>query len=407
MKFLRTASTRHLLAAIAGVLAAIAAGGAIAIAASGRGPVPVKKPLAKAIQGALAAPPVSGISARISFTNNLIPGSEVQNPGPLLGGGIGRLWLSSNHQLRLELQGENGDAQVLVNQRSFWVYDPQSNTVYEGTLPAPTQTGKQPPHTQDKLPTVAQIQSQLNQLAAHLSLSGAIPGDVAGHPTYTVRISPQHSGGLLGRLELGWDALHGVPLRFAVYSSTQSSPVLALQVTNISYKPVKGVFNIHPPKSAKVVRLSTPAAGSQTKPHAKGKEQPPVTGAANVSKHLSFPLSAPAALDGLPQQSVQLLDWGGTPAALVTYGQNLGGIAVIEQKAQAQASKAAASSSSSGQGGDHQQSLTLPTVKIKGASGQELDTAIGTLIRFTRAGVDYTVITSLPPQAADAAANGL
>jgi hypothetical protein len=103
---------------------------------------------------------------------------------------------------------------------------------------------------------------------------------------------------------------------------------------------------------------------------------------------------------------VQLLDWGGTPAALVTYGQNLGGIAVIEQKAEP-AAAARKSSSSSGQGGGDRQSLTLPTVTINGATGQELDTAIGTVVRFTRAGVEYTLITSLPPQAADAAARGL
>jgi outer membrane lipoprotein-sorting protein len=365
----------------------------------------VRKPLAKAIQGALAAPAPAGITARIKFTNNLIASSEIQNPGPLLGGGSGRLWLGGNHQLRLELQGTNGDAQVLVNQRSFWIYDPQSNTVYEGTLPAQsTQTGQG--GAQEKLPTLAQIQTQLNQLASHVSLSRAIPTDVAGRPTYTLRISPLHSGGLLGRLELAWDALRGVPLRFAVYSSNQSKPVLALQATHISYKPIKNkVFQISPPAGAKVVKLSTPAGGSAQHSKGTGQEQPPVTGAANVAKHLSFRLSAPRTLGGVPQQSVQLLDWGGTPAALVSYGQNLGGIAVIEQKAQP-ASAQKASSSSSGQGGDRQ-SLTLPTVKVNGATGQELDTAIGTMVRFTRAGVEYTVITSLPPQAADVAARGL
>jgi outer membrane lipoprotein-sorting protein len=307
--------------------------------------------------------------------------------------------------MRLEIQGENGDAQLLVNQRSFWVYDPQSNTVYEGTLPAqPTADRSQP---QEKLPTLAQIQSQLNQVAQHVSLSHAIPSDVGGRPAYTLRVAPLHSGGLLGRLELGWDALRGVPLRFAVYSSTQSKPVLALQVTHIAYKPVKRkIFQILPPSDAKVVKLSAPASRSGMAEHGTGKERPPATGAANVSKHLSFSLSAPATLDGLPQQSVQLLDWGGTPAALVTYGQNLGGIAVIEQKAEP-AAAARKSSSSSGQGGGDRQSLTLPTVTINGATGQELDTAIGTVVRFTRAGVEYTLITSLPPQAADAAARGL
>jgi hypothetical protein len=60
----------------------------------------------------------------------------------------------------------------------------------------------------------------------------------------------------------------------------------------------------------------------------------------------------------------------------------------------------------SSSGGDHH-GLTLPTVSINGVTGQELDTALGTLVRFTRAGVAYTVIGSVPAAAADAAARGL
>ena len=56
--------------------------------------------------------------------------------------------------------------------------------------------------------------------------------------------------------------------------------------------------------------------------------------------------------------------------------------------------------------GDHQ-GLSLPTVSINGATGQELDTALGTVVRFTRGGVTYTVIGSVPAAAAEAAARGL
>src|SRR6185437_9811872 len=105
-------------------------------------------------------------------------------------------------------------------------------------------------------------------------------------------------------------------------------------------------------------------------------------------------------LVGLPRQSVQLLDWGGHPAALVTYGQGLGGIAVIEQSASGQ------STPSSQKGGDHQ-GLSLPTVSINGHSGQELATALGTLLRVGSGSVDYTVLGSVPPTAAEAAAKAL
>jgi len=409
MKFLRTVSTRRLLAMVAVLVAAIAGGTAIAVAATNTSPVPRPLPLARAIHNALAAPQVNAVSARISFTNHLIDSSDLQGASnPILTGASGRLWLAGN-QLRLELQGDNGDAQVVVNNRSFWVYDPSSNTVYEGTLPAQTGAQHKPAGggAGNALPTVAQIQSDLNQLMQHLDVSGARPSDVAGRAAYTVRVSPKHSGGLLGDVQLAWDALRGVPLRIAVYARGDSTPVLELKATNISYGAVSASdFAIKPPAGAKVVQISAPSSGASSAGSVHGKsghQAVAVTGVAAVAHHLSFPLVAPAKLVGVPRQSVTLLDWGGSPAALVTYGQNLGGIAVIEQTA----SSAGSSSHGAPSGGGSSSGLTLPTVSINGATGQELDTALGTVVRFTRAGVSYTVLGSVPPTAADAAARAL
>ena len=58
-------------------------------------------------------------------------------------------------------------------------------------------------------------------------------------------------------------------------------------------------------------------------------------------------------------------------------------------------------------GGDRRGRLNLPTVSINGVSGQELDTALGTMVRFTRGGVTYTVLGSVVPARAKAAARGL
>jgi hypothetical protein len=46
-------------------------------------------------------------------------------------------------------------------------------------------------------------------------------------------------------------------------------------------------------------------------------------------------------------------------------------------------------------------------VSIDGTSGQELATALGTLVRFERGGVQYTIVGSVPPAAAEAAARAL
>jgi outer membrane lipoprotein-sorting protein len=408
MKFLRTVSTRRLLATIVGLLVAVGGGTAIAVAASSGGPVPGKKPLAQVVHDALAAKSVNGITADVQFTNRLIDASNIQGSDPLLSGASGRIWISSDHRLRLELQSDRGDAQVVVNNGSFWVYDPMAKTVYQGKLPQSTSKAKAPASAKpDKLPSVAQIQTDIAKVTKQIKLSGAIPSDVAGQAAYTVRVSPKHDGGLLGSAQLAVDAARGIPLRFAVYAKNQSAPVLELKATNISYGPVSsGVFNVTPPVGSKVVKVSTPggtgtAADKRAAKAAKGHRHAKVHGVAAVAKNVPFTLVAPNTLVGLPRRSVSLLDWNGHPAALVTYGQNLGGIAVIEQSPGAQPA-----STSTKSGGEHH-GLNLPTVSINGTTGQELDTALGTMVRFTRGGVAYTVVGSVPAAAADAAARAL
>lgn len=405
MKFLRTVSTRRLLAMIAGLIVAIAVGATIAVAAAGTGPVPPRQRLARAIHGALAAPAVAGISARISFSDHLIDASEIQGSDPILTGASGRLWLSDDGRARLELQSSNGqDAQAVVTQKSFWLYDPSSNTVYEGKLPSRSgSASKRSGH--EAIPSIGQIQTNLNHLMAHLHVSGAIPSDVAHRAAYTVQVSPKHNRGLLGAAALAWDALRGVPLRFAVYARGDQTPVLELEVTQISYGRVPvSDFAAAPPSNAKVVTVSAPngrGAAARMQRRRGSKRQASITGAAAVARKLRFKLVAPKSVVGLPRSSVVLLGWGGSPAALLSYGQNLGGIAVIEQAAQS--AKGPKQSSSE----DNHNGLTLPTVSINGASGQVLSTALGTVVRFTSGGVTYTVLGSVPAAAAEAAARQL
>jgi hypothetical protein len=125
----------------------------------------------------------------------------------------------------------------------------------------------------------------------------------------------------------------------------------------------------------------------------------PVTGLQAVQQHTSFPIAAPDTLAGLPRNEIRLIQSGKDAGALVTYGQGLGGIAVIERPTDG-------AQSSSSQSGDHGQ-LTLPTVSVNGAQGEELDTALGSMVRFERNGVEYTVLASAPPSTVQTAARAL
>jgi outer membrane lipoprotein-sorting protein len=393
-RFLRDAPASRLVALATAVIVVSASGVAIALAAGGAA-VPPAKPTAVAVHDALAGPAVQGLSASITFTNHLVDASSVPGSSPLLTGATGRLWVGSGHRLRLELQSDHGDVQIVSNGTLLTVYDASSNTVYKVTLPAPaggtasTDTG---------VPTVAEIQKDIDRLLQHADLAPAIPSNVAGRPAYTLRASPRHDGGLLGRAELAFDAARGVPLRFAVYATGNDTPVLELKATGVSYGDVPAsTFAVAPPAGAKVVDFDPSSHGGADPA---GARKAPTVGLGAVKAAVPFTLSAPDALAGLPRKDVRLVDVGGHPAALVLYGQNLGGIAVLEQAADS------GSASAPAQSGKDQKGL-LPTVSIDGATGQELDTALGSVVRFTRRGVSYTVLGSVPPAAAEAAARGL
>jgi outer membrane lipoprotein-sorting protein len=381
VQFLRRISTPRLLALCAAALVVIVGGTAIALAATSGGTVPPKKPLANAVHDAITAPQLHGVTARISFKNNLLSGVDLRGSNPILGGADGRLWATNDGHFRLELQsnGGGGDAQIVSDGKSFWIYDGSSKTVYRGSVPQ----DRHEKHAQGKAPTISQIQQHIDKVMQHATVTGPTPGNIAGQPAYTVKTSPKKNGGLLGALEFAWDANNGTPLRGAIYAKGSSSPVLELEATDISFGPVdSSVFAVNPP----------PGAKSQTIDRSATKGKRPVAGAAKVKKQVSFPVVAPASLAGRTRSGVES---HGKNSAVVTYGQGLNGIAVIQKSGNA--------SQDSGPLGHAE----LPAISINGTSAQELTTPLGTVIRFHRGNVTYIVVGSLPRTAVESAARGL
>src|SRR3954468_4306316 len=353
MTFLRTISGARLAALCASVIAIAGGGTAIAVAGSDGGPTPPPKPLARAVHDGLTAPQVQGITARVKFTNHLIDTSGIEGANPLLSGATGRLWLSPGHGLRLELQSENGDAQIVGNERGFFVYDGTSNTVYEGKAPRGHERERR-----HRVPSVARIQRGLDHARHHkLDISGPTPGNIAGQPAYTVRVGPGRPGGLLGAVELAWDAAHGLPLRVAVYARGNSDPVLELVATEIDYGPVDtSNFDIKPPADAHVVNLSMRGTGH------KG----------------SFKVNAPKALAGRKRTGMRRHHG----VAFIRYGKDLDGLLVVEKAAKAQKQA-------------RRDRLELPTVDVNGSTAKVLETPLGTVVSFERGGVQYIVLGSV------------
>jgi len=389
MRRLRTLPTSRL-AAIVAAVAVLAASAAVAQAGLiGSDPKPQPKALDRAILDAANAPPVDGISARIAFTNALIPSGALPNGGssPLVAGAKGRAWIARDGRFRLELQSDAGDAQIASDGHTLTVYDASAKTVYRVAVPQ-----EKPDRSAHERATLAGVRRGLDRLAQAWTLSGARPTSTAGRPSYTVRIAPKDDGGLLGAGELAWDAVKGVPLRAAVYAQGQPDPVFELEATHISYGRIgENDLRVSVPAGVQAVDVAPPAGHG-----ARAGSRQYVSGVAAVQNQLGFQLSAPRKLAGLPRREVRLVRVGGDAGAASVYGQGLGGILVLERKADAQT-----------QPSTGRDQVQLPQVNIDGATGTELATALGTMVRFERDGVLYTVIGSVPPVAAENAARGL
>jgi outer membrane lipoprotein-sorting protein len=338
---------------------------AIALAL-GSGPKPAPKALAQAVHDALAAPSVEGVSASITLTNHLLEGASLASgsgqggelaSSPLLAGASGRLWASKDGRVRLELQAEKGDTQVIYDGHTISLYDAATNTLYRYTPPAAEQ-GSSAAGEEHQAPSVAKIEEAIADAKQHATVSGATPDNVAGQPAYTVRVAPKEGGSLLGGAELSFDAANGAPLRTAIYSSTSQNPVIELTATEVSFGPVaSSVFEFTPPANAKIEDISTPSSSEGAK-----------TGSGE----------------------------DGEKPKLTTSGNGPSTVAVIEKKLPAGAKQG---SSSALEG--------LPKVNINGASATELRTELGTLLSFERSGVRYVLAGSVTPDAIEALARGL
>jgi outer membrane lipoprotein-sorting protein len=388
VSFLRRVSTTRLVTVCTAAVVLGAGGVALGQAVAGGGPVPPRRSLPVAIHQALGAPAVSGVSGRISFTNRLIGMSGVEGATPLLTGASGRVWAAPDRRLRLELQSDRGDVLLVSDGQTLTLYDGSARTAYRGQLPPARDRhraeGRNPP-------SLATIRQAIARFERRGTVSGPRSSSLAGEPAYTVRVSPRPRAGLLGAVELAWDASHGVPLRVAAFARGQSRPVLELQATDVSFGSVpSSVFSFTPPPGTKVVNVdSTHSASTRRHPSE-------VSGVPTVRRAVPFGLRAPARLAGMPLTGAHGLGRGGRSAALLVYGHGLGGLAVVEKPA------AGARSDTAGRG-----RLPQTQVQVGSVAGQAIATPLGTLVRFSRGGVEYTVVGLVTKSVALSAARGL
>lgn len=357
----------------------------IAVAASsalgGGGEAPPAKSLPQAIHDALAAPKVDGVTARVRLTSDLFSGATTEQSSALLKGGSGRLWAAPG-KLRIELQSDNGDAQIVYADGKGYVYDGPSDTAY--TFATSSQNGSDSHSDSEAVPTIAQIEQRITKAEQHASIDGPQPEVIGGQPAYQVRVTPKDSGGLVGGAELAWDAVRGVPLKVAVYARGASSPAVQLEVTDIGYGGVDpSTFSLTPPAGAKIVDMGGGSGSGDN-------------GGSDSAAKPSFSAVQPAALGSRDRREVKQAGDG----YVVLYGKGLDTVAVFEHKAKA-GDQPATPASTDGQ------PLELPTVKVNGVKATAFGTPLGGVVSFERDGIAYAVVGSQPLSVLEGAASGL
>ena len=314
-----------------------------------------------------------GITANFRYRNSLVPTTSLipqASAGgsslPLVTGANGRLWYAHG-RLRMEFQTDQGDTQLVVHGTHALMYDASDGTAFAATLPSIATLGR----LRSGLAGATQL---LGRLRSTLHISAPVPGVTAGRPSYTVRMQPLESTGLLSQVALTVDAETGTPLRLEVYGRGQPKPLVEFALSNVHYGAVDpSVFKLRLPFGMKPVPVRFGG--------------PPSLGA-------TVSCTAPAQLGGLPLQSCREASRSDElPGRLLLYGRSFGSVVVLEQPG----------------GGDPGGGLwgLLPSVSVAGADGRELVTPLGTVVRFARGGITYTVLGSLPRPVVEAVARGL
>jgi hypothetical protein len=345
--------------------------GAVSVTAmaltAGHGKLPPAKPLAVALHDATTAPPAAGVTAHFAVHQHLIPGSSALLSSGPLAGATGTVWAAGG-KVRVSVHSQLGSAQLAYDGSSVTFYSPTNHAAYRLALPSHKRdTSSSARHAP---PSVADIGRLLTGIGKDAMLSGAIPGNVAGRPAYTVEARSRHPSGLVGSLALAWDAARGVPLRFAITPRGSSTPALELVVTDIRFgKLPAGATSLTLPAGTHTEALHLP---SKQRVQGAVKHVHSVSGAGAVAKAVQFHLTAPATLAGRPRTEVRSLGDG----ALIVYGKGLDSLLVYEQRA-----------------GGHAGSMlpVMSPVSVNGAPGHELETTLGSVLVFSKGRVSYTV----------------
>ena len=386
MRRLRTLTTRRLYGIVAAVAALAITGGIAQAALSGSATAPPPKPLDLAVLDALRAPDIAGVSARVTFTNGLLPGGSMPNGGvsPLAAGAEGRLWVAGDGRFRLELQSDTGDAQIADDGERLTVYDPASKTAYT----APSRAGGERAHRRaaDARRCPPRARPARGRLAAvgRPARHDRQPAELHGADRAEGRRRPaRRRGARVGRGQGRAAARRGLRA-----GRRRAGARARGHRREVRLDP--GLHVLRPAAAGRRRRRDRPdgcrrvrTADDRARRRRRAAEaRVRARGAEEARRAAAHERAAGPHGRAAPARSARTARASARSSCSST-------------KRRPRTATAAAIG------------LRLPEINIDGATGTELATPLGTVVTFTRGGVSYIVAGSVPPVAAESAAREL
>ena len=392
VKLLRTLSTTRLIAlAVAACIVLVGGAASPSPRSGGGGPTPPREAARAGAHDALAAAKPSGVTARITFTNNLFPsGALVGAAGSaLMSGATGRLWLNAERRPARAAVGRGRRADRLERHEGDGLRRVVEHRVHVRPAEAEGRRRRRP--ADHAVPTrrrdheVPHRARQALDGLGRRAVERRRPAGVHRQGLAEPRRRPARLG------ELAWDARNGVPLQVAIYAQRRVVARARARgdATSRSAPVPTPTSQVAPPAGAKVVDLSSQTQGNGRRPSGAA----PVTGLAAVQAAAGVPgrrsrhARRPAAAGRPPRRAGRLT------AALVVYGQGLG--AIVRRRARERRARRR-----SGAG----RSPSLPTVSLERRHGARARDAARHGAHLGSRRASYMLAGSLPCGAAEAAA---
>jgi outer membrane lipoprotein-sorting protein len=366
-----------------------------------------------------AAKTTSAVSGDVTWTNGLIPGSDLTSmlsgqssaPTSLAGlalGGSGRIWIQKGNGMRLEAQGSGSDFVLVAGKGGLWSYSSATTTATHYAAPAGVGAAPSASPQAAAADPLAAITSSLQHFASTGTVSVSGQTTVAGEPGYLLTMTPKSATTTLGSVQVAVDGKTFVPLRVEVFAKGDATAVLSAGFTSVSFKPVSSdLFAFAPPSGATVKQQALPslqglsggggAQGAPAKATATADKSLTIAQADAAARRYGLTLVVPgqAALpSSLPFAGATVTAPTKTHGAVAVlhYGAGFGSIVLLEAQG------------TSGQAASLEQQIArLPhslvtATTIAGGPGYELQTPLVSVAAWRHGSVAATA-TGLVPQA--------